>query len=367
MNQRERFLRTFQFKEVDRVPDYEYGYWYETIIRWHKEGLPPEKGTNRDIELYLELEGWDCIERLPVRTGFWPPLPSRIIKETDGRAVVEDGMGGIYIRTVGSSSPPHYIRYPLKNREDWERFKPFFDPETPGRFPLNWDEIAKSYRDRDYPLGIHIGSLYGWLRDWMGVERLSIVFYREPDWVAEMMDTFVDLWISIIRKALRDVKVDFATWWEDMCYSRGPLLSVRHFEEFMVPRYRRVTEVLREYGVTINVLDCDGDITRLVPGWLKAGINCMFPLEARFTDAYRIREEFGHKVLLMGYVDKRALIQGGKAIDKELERLTPLLEDGGFIPHVDHRCPPEVSYKTYRQYLKKKREWIGREDAELPP
>jgi len=91
----------------------------------------------------------------------------------------------------------------------------------------------------------------------------------------------------------------------------------------------------------------------------------MFPLEARFTDAYKIREQFGHRVLLLGYVDKRALVAGGKAVDKELERLTPMLEDGGFIPLVDHRCPPEVSYSTYKYYLKKKREWIGRTDA--PP
>jgi len=367
MNHRERFLRTFQFKDVDRVPDYEFGFWNETIIRWHREGLPLEKRTNRDVELYLGLEGWDCLEWLPIRTGFWPPLPERIIKDEGDRQIVDDGMGGIYIRTVGSSSVPHYLRYPLKNRDDWERFREFLKPDTPGRFPLNWEEIAKSYRDRDYPLGISVGSLYGWLRNWMGVEGISIAFYKDPDWVAEMMDTLVELWITIIRRALRDVKVDFASWWEDMCYSRGPLISVRLFEEFMVPRYRKVTEVLKEYGVTINVLDSDGDISKLVPGWLKGGINCMFPLEARFTDAYKIREEFGRKVLLMGYVNKLAIIPGGRSIDKELERLTPLLKEGGYIPMIDHRCPPEVSYKTYREYLRKKRKWIGREDAELPP
>jgi len=60
-------------------------------------------------------------------------------------------------------------------------------------------------------------------------------------------------------------------------------------------------------------------------------------------------------------VDKLSLIAGKDAIDKELERLTPLLKDGAFIPTVDHRCPPEVSYATYRYYLKKKRDWIGRD------
>lgn len=91
----------------------------------------------------------------------------------------------------------------------------------------------------------------------------------------------------------------------------------------------------------------------------------MFPVEARFTDMYKLREKHGRRVLLMGNVDKRALVTGKKAVDKELDRLDPMLKDGGFIPLVDHRCPPEVSYSTYRYYLEKKREWIGRTDA--PP
>jgi uroporphyrinogen decarboxylase len=91
----------------------------------------------------------------------------------------------------------------------------------------------------------------------------------------------------------------------------------------------------------------------------------MFPVETRFTDMYKMREQFGRRVLFLGNVDKFALIAGEKAIDKELKRLTPMLKDGGFIPLVDHRCPPEVSYATYKYYLKKKRAWIGRKDA--PP
>lgn len=363
MNHRERFLDVISFKEVDRVCDYEFGYWTETIDRWHREGLPMEKRTHRDIELFLGFEGWDCCEWLPIRSGLWPELPGRVIEEKEGRAVMDDGMGGIYICTTESSSPSHYLRHPLKNREDWERLRPFFDPDTPGRFPLNWDEVAESYRERDHPLGIRVGSLYGWLRNWMGVRNISIAFYREPEWVMEMMDTLTDLWINIIRRALRQVKVDFSTWWEDMCYNLGPMISVRHFEEIMVPRYEKVTKVLKECGVDINLLDCDGDITQLVPGWLESGIKGMFPLESRHTDVYKLKERFGRRIFLMGGVDKLALIKGEEAIDREIDRLTPLLEEGGYIPMVDHRCPPEVSYETYGYYIKKKREWIGRDNS----
>jgi len=33
LNHLERFHRVFKFMEVDRVPDYEFGYWTETIDR----------------------------------------------------------------------------------------------------------------------------------------------------------------------------------------------------------------------------------------------------------------------------------------------------------------------------------------------
>jgi uroporphyrinogen decarboxylase len=352
-----------EFREVDRLPDYEFGYWDETIERWHSEGLPLRLKDNRDVELYFKLEGVESLERLPIATGIWPQPPGRILREDGGEQLIDDGIGGIYLRKrYPYYSVPHYIRYPIKNRADWERLRPFLDPETPGRLPLLWDEIVETYREIDYPLGVFVGSLYGWLRNWMGVERLSVAFYREPDWVEDMMDTLTNLWVKVLSRALRGLRVDYAWWWEDMCYNRGPLLSVKLFEEFMVPRYRKVTELLADHGVKVNVLDCDGNIADLVPGWLRGGINCMFPLEAAHTDFFELRRRYGRELLLIGGVDKRALMKSKEAIDAELLRLKPLVEEGGYIPTVDHRVPPEVSLENYVYYLKAKRKLIGRAD-----
>lgn len=64
-------------------------------------------------------------------------------------------------------------------------------------------------------------------------------------------------------------------------------------------------------------------------------------------------------MLLAGGVDKTKLIDGKDAIRKEVDRLKPLVEDGGYIPHVDHRCPPDVTYENYLFYLQYKRETFG--------
>ena len=78
-----------------------------------------------------------------------------------------------------------------------------------------------------------------------------------------------------------------------------------------------------------------------------------------------MRRECGKDIKLIGGVDKTRLIAGKEEIDKEIERIRPMVEEGGFIPHVDHRCPPDVTLENYNYYLKRKREAFGIPDQ--PP
>jgi len=61
---------------------------------------------------------------------------------------------------------------------------------------------------------------------------------------------------------------------------------------------------------------------------------------------------------LMGGVNKLELIKGKEAIDRELERIQPLIEQGGYIPTVDHRVPADVSFENYLYYLERKKEML---------
>ena len=60
------------------------------------------------------------------------------------------------------------------------------------------------------------------------------------------------------------------------------------------------------------------------------------------ADPVTYREEYGKDLLLMGGFDKRILAQSGDEIVHEVHRLTPLVEEGGFIPFCDHSVPPDV-------------------------
>jgi uroporphyrinogen decarboxylase len=351
---RERFHAVFDGQPTDRLPNLEFGYWEETVTTWHREGLPAGVTTDAGVERYLGLEGVSLFLELPVSAYLYPRFERMVLQDSADRQIIRDEEGNTCEIRPGRSTMPRYLRFGLQTPEDWRVLKrQRLDPLTPGRVG-NVAAILQEAATTGMPVFFNAGSLYGWLRNWMGLEGLSIALKTDREWVEEMMDHLSSLTLAMIDQLPGGISIDMAWWWEDMCYNRGPLISPTMFEEMLVPRYRRITNRLRDHGVTLNVVDCDGRIHELAPAWLGAGINCMFPLEAAHTDALRLREEFGDRILLLGGVDKRALIAGREGIDREIERLLPLVRRGRYIPCLDHRVPADVTYPNYLYYLEKK-------------
>ncbi|MDZ7332361.1 MAG: uroporphyrinogen decarboxylase family protein [candidate division KSB1 bacterium] len=354
MTTQERFYRVMHWQKPDRVPNMEFGYWDETIEKWHTQGLPVHVKTNQDVERYLGLEGVEIIPWLPAKNGLCPRFDYRVLEEGADYRVYQNEEGIICQSPKFGETIPRYLKFGIETREDWERYRTeHLDPNFAERIGDVRAAVVEAHAI-GMPIRFDAGSLYGVLRNWMGMENLSIAIMTDRDWVEEMMEHLTQLTLQLIEQSLPGIRVDMAWWWEDMCYNRGPLISPKLFQELMVPRYKRVTAALQKYGVDINVLDCDGCIYELVPGWLEAGINCMFPIEALHTDPVLLRQRYGNAILLMGGVDKTALIKGKEAIDRELERIAPLVDQGGYIPMVDHRVPSDVSFENYIYYLEQK-------------
>lgn len=363
MTKRERFWRTMRFQEVDRLPFW--ADWIGPFERWQREGMP------KDVDPF-EFFGFEGLisafwgnPRVPVNIGMYPGYKVEILEETEQYKIYRAGDGVITKahKNVKGYGTYQWLEYPIKNREDWEKFKEEqLNPYEPSRYPeeSKWEEMKKDWKVRDYPISIDGGSFYGFIRNWIGVNNLSLMFYDDPDFIHDMMNYLADFFIKVLHRALDEVDVDFALFWEDMCYKSGPLISPKMFREFLLPNYKKVTAFLVDHGVELSWVDCDGNISDLLPLWIEGGVRGHYPLEvAAGMDAGKLRKEYGKDIVMWGNVDKRALVKGKTAIDREIERLAPVVEQGGFIPLVDHGVPEDISYENYLYYLERRKEITG--------
>jgi len=366
------------YQPRDRAPLYDFSFWDQTIAAWHAQGLPANYDLS-NIARYCGLDASLAGGGLPLDwysgmvRDLYPPFESRILEDDgDVYTMVQDD--GVIVRRQRSSvSIPMHVGHTLVDRESWKKhYLPRLNPDDPRRLPDDWDRRVKVWRDpaRSHPTWLGGGwSLYGRLRNWMGLENISLVVYDDPAWFEEMVTTMADLAVGLLQKLFATGgQFDGCALWEDMCYRSGPLLSPQHFKRYLVPQYRRITELCHKHGVDVIWVDCDGRIDELAGLWLEAGVNCMFPIEVGTWggDPYSFRKRFGKQMLLMGGVDKHILARGPRDIEREVQRLAPLVEEGGYIPMPDHRVPPDVPLANYLHYCRVARRIWGK-DTNLPP
>ena len=116
--------------------------------------------------------------------------------------------------------------------------------------------------------------------------------------------------------------------------------------------YRRVCEWLRSQGIRHIGLDSDGNIEALIPLWLEAGITHLWPFEVQSgMDVVKVRRQYGKQLGMVGGLDKRVLVHGGETMRREVDRVMPLVEEGGYIPELDHSVPPDVSWANFCEYI----------------
>ena len=372
MNDRERFNATMHYQPRDRSPICDFGYWDETLVIWHDQGLPRHV-VNTDDKVFHEFFGMDFAIRgadsaIGVEVGLVPLFDEIVLEDRGDHEVAQQEDGVQVLRKKFMVSIPKHLSHLLLDRESWRKhYQPRLDPTHPDRYPTDWDERVKSWVDPDrlYPVALPGGSLYGWLRNWMGMENLSLsyVVYDDPSWFEEMVTTIADCIIGVLNRVLETGgQFDACAMWEDMCYKAGPLLSPSHFKRFLVPHYRRIADLLHQHGVDVIWVDCDGKIDKLIPLWLDAGVNCMFPVEVGTwgADPIQYRRQYGRDLLMMGGFDKRILARSKGEIEREVYRLAPLVEEGGYIGFCDHLVPPDVPLENYVFYLETVRRVWGR-------
>jgi len=417
MNAREKFIEFTRFNKSIPTVKWEFGYWGGAVKRWYKEGLPmknyptiPTNIINTTSSLYTKVWNHFLFKNKNMFEAVYEQ-PENKLDLPDGIAVLG---GGIYFPSQGFAldydikdffnmdtqqnvvSAEHlfypqfkpeitfederYIDYidldgckrrfskeqqvipsgldwPIKDWESWNILKEerMSLNNIEDRLPGNWKELALKYKNRDFPLAIggYPLGIFGTLTHLVGYENLFMFYYDKPDLIKDILERLTDIWISLWEVVLSYTDVDLCNLWEDISSGRGSMVSPAVVKEFILPYYKKISRFIKSKKIDTFLMDTDGDCNELVPLFIEAGVNGMYPMEVSAgMDVVGLRKKYPD-LLLMGGIPKLDIKFGKQRIDEFLEPVNWLLSQGGYVPFGDHLIPPEVPWSEFKYYREK--------------
>ncbi|MEW6752409.1 MAG: hypothetical protein AB1505_15705 [Candidatus Latescibacterota bacterium] len=384
MNTRERILAVLDYREYDRLPVLHFGFLGDTLAKWQREGhidleeLGPIGDASPGEEELSRRLGFDGNYHrvFGPNTGLDPGFESRVLEVTpEGFRKVLTGSGAIVLESDDNQSISPHVDHILKGRGEWEaEYLPRlrFSAERVRGVSVNCGGVVQQFDGggREYLLApgrqthilMHCGSLYGSLRNWLGMENLCYLQADDEALFVDMIDANAELCFRCTEAALASgVPFDIGHFWEDIAFKNGPLVNPQVLRQRVGPHYRRITDLLHRHGIHLVSLDCDGSIDSLVGVWLDNGVNVMFPIEVGTWGASiePWRRQYGRELRGVGGMDKRVLARDYAAVDAEVERLRRLVDLGGYLPCMDHRIAGDAKWENVQYYCGRMRQVFG--------
>jgi hypothetical protein len=320
------------------------------IDEWRGQGARPEE---------LDFSGFryraPLIWGVPVNAGGWHGGPEpEVLEDTEEHIIERDSMGRRMMLVKGMATLPLPLDYPVANATDWLTIRRHFE-FTEERFGADWEAQTRQKIEQGYAVRVGIPGAFWMLRDLMGDELTCLSTYTQPQLIHDILETIADTACRVLDRVSRTVQVDILNTAEDIAGKGGPMWGPDQVREFLVPYYRTVWDLLRARGARILAVDSDGDISRIIPELLSAGVNLIQPCEpVGGMDLVALRRSYGTRLAFLGGLDKFAVWKGKQAVERELEaKLPPLLRTGGCLFGLDHRIVAGTTIRNYRFYVDK--------------
>ena len=361
--------------------------WNLTVEAFLQQGLPEALGRkmssrfeseelnanvfDQQLEMYfptefgeasLQLEsflGFDAVRRVSFSLPF-RCLPEQWISEDEKQRIKRNVLGQT-IRIDKATGQSEKIKESVCDKSDWERLKAaakdimsaYFTVDNMQRAygPLQVKSIAGEWSVR-----LNLEGFFWTPREMLGIEEHLYAFYDAPELIQDMNQTILDVYQEKLSVMLKILTVDVVYFMEDLSGKNGPMLSPEMFDEFIGRYYRLLVPVLKENGVQHVFVDTDGDFMKLIPNFINAGIEGFLPLDVNAgMDIVEVRKKYPELKLIGGY-NKLSIAAGKNTIDKEFERILPVIRQGGYIPGADHQVAPSTHFEDYQYYISQLRQ-----------
>jgi uroporphyrinogen decarboxylase len=318
MTPRERWLAVLQRRKPDRVPMDYWGTEETSAILRKQLGC-------RTIDQALAKLHVDFVVKLkPEYKG--PRLPRR----TDVFGCKYSSMD------YGSGAYDECIYSPLAGYNSVEEIERHYQWPNPDWW--DYSGIRGQIRGREmYPIrggGSEPFLTYKYLR---GQEKAFVDMIERPDIVGYCLGKLFDLAYENTVRIYEQIpgKVMLTYVAEDMGGQTDLMISPAHIREFLLPGMKRIIDLAHRAGVYVFHHN-DGNVRRIVPDMVAAGIDLLNPVQWRNTglDRAELKREFGDRLVFHGAMDNQRTLPFGSREDviREVrENLEILGKGGGYI------------------------------------
>ena len=356
MHPKERVLRTFEGKPVDRVPTFcamvEDSTFNEVL---GKPLISQEKQLNNPFTRFI-LDRWGPkLTRPIVQPEINRAMEKRIKAACElgfdsTWAILDETFtilnhntmarctGSIFnLQPDGLGNMTYMYRCPgIKSREDFESWPYWPDPDRLAQSTYRFfKKMVAKYGERICLFGQ--SSAYGIQESlyWaIGIERLPLWIRREKD----LVKRFIDLCEEVSLKtamAMLDAGIPVVLQSDDFAFKSGPIMNPKLIDELFGGPYRRIIKAVHDRGGKYVLHSC-GDNTLLFDTFISWGVDGLHAYEnTSNVDIFHEKKIHGDKVTMIGGVGVDYLLtdrsKDHEVVDSVKKLIAELGPGGRFI------------------------------------
>lgn len=251
-------------------------------------------GTSSEEELRQQV-GDDC-------RWICPQFYSDGYQDPQGRVMFDSGLD----RVKHSVSPlAHCDTVDEVNQFSWPK------PEY-----LNFDSCLSDLRQAGdvYRLSGFWTCFYHNMADLFGMEEYFVKMHTCPEVVLAATDRVCEFYYEANERFFEAAgdQIDGFFFGNDFGSQQGLICGPRDFEKFILPWFQKFTEQGHRHGYQVVLHSC-GSVYQVIDSLIKAGVDCLHPLQAcaRDMNAELLAEKFKGRLSFFGGIDTQELLTNG--------------------------------------------------------
>ena len=199
-------------------------------------------------------------------------------------------------------------------------------------------KLADSYGDRILPIGYTSTEIFESTWQCMGFVNFTRYVYQKPAFVRRVIDFWTELYLRYLDAIMKSgVEVVFGG--DDLGHKTGPIMRPEQIEKLFGESYRRVSELVHKQNKKLIWHSC-GNIYAFLDKFIEWGFDGVFTLEPTAgMELKRVREQVGHKLVLVGNLDVAYLLVRGTREEVETavkQAIRDAARGGGYILSASH-------------------------------